>query len=168
MTRITILTALSIILLSCGPTEDDKHHPYIYFHNTTNDSLYVTFTAKGESAGFGILANPQCAVMPHSTNKDALSPMWQTWEDYFRRDYVDTITVWISEYNLIKNSGSDYIDMDNGVQCYFLSLDDLMRLNFQISYPPIKTMRFIKMLPTYEDAIAGKTLQDIDLEQEEQ
>ena len=46
MTRITILTALSIILLSCGPTEDDKHHPYIYFHNTTNDSLYVTFTAK--------------------------------------------------------------------------------------------------------------------------
>ena len=93
--------------------------------------------------------------------------MWQTWENYFRRDYVDTITVWISEYTLIKNSGSDYIDMDNGVQCYFLSLDDLMRLNFQISYPPIKTMRFIKMLPIYEDAIAGKTLQDIDLEQKE-
>lgn len=42
-----------------------------------------------------------------------------------------------------------------------------MRLNFQISYPPIKTMRFIKMLPIYEDAIAGKTLQDIDLEQKE-
>ena len=46
-------------------------------------------------------------------------------------------------------------------------MDDLNSMDFKLSYPPKSNLQFIPMLPCYEDAIAGKTLQDIDLEQED-
>ena len=160
---------LLFVIVACDTplSEGPDCHPSIYFHNATDDTLYVSYSTYN-TASFDAFSNP-CNVHPHSTNKDALSLFWNSWESVFEEDDdMDSLTVWISEYNLLQASGDGHIGMNNGIQCYYLSLEELQMLNFQINYPPIHTMRSIRMLPCYKDAIAGKTLQDIDLEQEEQ
>lgn len=105
-------------------------------------------------------------ISAHSTRHVLRAPSQHYWSEYMEEG--DTILFYVLDAEQVENAAKKKEESVRTaiLQAYFFSLDDLNSLKFKLSYPPKSNMQYIKMLPTYEDAIAGKTLQD--LEQEEQ
>lgn len=105
-------------------------------------------------------------IPAHSTRHVLRAPSQHYWSEYMEEG--DTILFYVLDAEKVENAAKKKEESVRTaiLQAYFFSLDDLNSLDFKLSYPPKSNMQYIKMLPTYEDAIAGKTLQDIDLEQE--
>ena len=74
-------------------------------------------------------------------------------EKVFKRDgYTDTVFVYIFDATIVENTSWDVIAKDYLVlKRYDLTLDDLQRLDWKITYPPTEAMKDVKQFPPYEN-----------------
>ena len=106
-------------------------------------------------------------IPAHTTRSVLPAPSGQYWSDFIEEN--DTVIIYVLEAKMVREAAkrNEKSARSAMLQAYYIPMDDLNSMDFKLSYPPKLNMQYIKMIPAYEDAIAGKTLQDIDLEQED-
>ena len=168
---IFLLNIMLLVQMTCFHEVDG--HQWFMVENQTDDYIYIRneflHWNKPNGLGGSIFPSPKIPTEDtyrvHSQKSRQIDiNYYESWEDVFKKSVHkgDSIVTYVGKMQ--DERGKDYA---TAVQIYVFSLEDLVGLDFSFSYPPNPNMRHIKMLPTYEDAIAGKTLQDIDLEQED-
>lgn len=145
--KLLILFFILFFLYGCVLLE--KGHNYILFVNNSNDDIYVTLSYYYPDSIFhhswgAISFNEQeTKVNAKSSSDNTLRLYWgDTWEIKFQTQIesdtlivfvlnVDSINSWEVRNNSIKGYNPD----DAVLKRYYLSLDDLNRMNWAIYYP---------------------------------
>lgn len=150
-----ILMVLSFVFMAntCNK-EDENHHKTIEVVNNSEKAIYAYFDVAYPDtlalSGVPSSSEPSIyKVEPHKRNKTAL---WQNtfWEVIFRdgrRILSDTLMVFIMDAELLE-SNTTHVN-NTIIQRYDLSLQDLQRINWTLTYPPSPNMSAIKMYPPY-------------------
>ena len=141
------------IYIGCRPIEDENHHYTIPFYNNTEADLYIdTSDRYPDTTVTNLYGGPNIKIQAQSVNSDGLRDYWVTYETIFRdgRQYPnDTLIVFVFD---AKRLEEDRHHAENALLVrYDLSLQDLQRLNWMLSYPPTERMKDIKMWPKYEN-----------------
>ena len=80
--------------------------------------------------------------------------MWSgiCFEKVFKNEnFSDTVYVYVFDAAVVDNTSWDIVAKDYLVlKRYDLSLEDLQRLNWQVTYPPTEAMKDVKQYPPYE------------------
>ncbi|MDR0437616.1 MAG: hypothetical protein LBH22_04860 [Bacteroidales bacterium] len=74
-------------------------------------------------------------------------------ENTFNRSdgFLDTLYLFVFDAAVIENTSWDIVVRDQlFLKRYHLTLEDLQRLNWRITYPPTEEMRDVKQWPPYE------------------
>lgn len=160
----TFLFFLSLCLLffsSCEkPDDDETHHYRLWLANNTDMKISYDYRSTWyENNDQNTLKKAAESAL---ANSQSISPkeeecLWivggigavSTWESFFK-DYgshlvPDTMMLYVFDTDRLKKTR----DSTACLAQYFLSLDDLYRLNWHISYPPSEEMKDVLMwIPT--------------------
>ena len=146
-------SSIIVIITGCDTTiETDTRHYHIRFTNTSNYDTYIRCGLKHPDTS---LATMQEVTVPawhlkteaHSTNYDALTYR-TTYESIFRTH--DTLMVFVFNADTVESYDWEQVQNNYMIaQRYDLALNDLYQLNWQLTFPPSKEMRNIKMWPPY-------------------
>lgn len=100
--------------------------------------------------GLDGLYEPNNMIKPQQTNTESIPIIPVSWEAAFsdNRITLDTLMIYILDDQALKKEDVDI--RQSFLQRYDLSLQDLQRLNWVLSYPPAENMKDIKMWPTYK------------------
>ena len=160
---IEILLLLCICTAStCEKKEDNENcHLAIKFSNNTERSLYVRSAQYNVyhpfSSEIKYLSNTVEATSMYKVNggeQDNRNAMLlrSCHESFFGRDgYSDTLTVYVFDASVVENTPWEIVARDYLVlKRYDLSLEDLRRLDWRITYPSTEAMKNIKQYPPYE------------------
>lgn len=157
------LIVLSMLLMSKACVkEDENHHKSIVVINNSEKAIYAYFGfSYPDTSALTTIPSSSVSsiykVEPHQRNNTALV-MRSFWEIVFkdgRRIPSDTVMVFIldgekvEKYNATKVHVSTAQADDMLLQRYDLSLQDLQKMDFHLSYPPNDAMRNVKMYPAY-------------------
>lgn len=135
--------------------EDENHHGTIKIFNGSSKAVYADFgVGYPDTSSFspgGLASQPQLyKIKPNEVNESACSLYGTFYENVFRdkrRIPSDTIMIFIMDAELLEAK-----DIDSSIiQRYDLSLEDLQKVNWRLSYPPDKNMKNIKMYPPYKE-----------------
>ena len=138
---IKIALMCSCTLLSCKYTEDEFHHYTITFYNNSDQSVYVDWSneyyARRSTPMNGVLYSPDVyKVAPHSYNRSALA-IRGYWENELvsgpKYGYMDTLMIFVYDANMLETTKK--YNYDAVLQRIDVSLDDLRKLNWLITYP---------------------------------
>jgi hypothetical protein len=114
----------------------------------TADTLYDNW--------YGIYES--CAIAPFSSG--TYRPPLRNdgkWEQYFGTEvYLDTAAFWILNADNITDVHNKQQIKENILQRYDITLQDLINLNWEITYPPSPAMKDIKMYPPYNVVVENK------------
>ncbi len=147
------------VSINCKPIEDENHHNSIIFNNVTEFDLYIAGDIKYPDTtvtDMGVLRKPEIyKVKACSSNKEALSlHPHSTYESFFigykgkKAIPNDTLMVFVYDAEELEKIESH---VKNSVLVrYDLSLKDLQRINWTLTYPPTEVMKDIKMYPPYD------------------
>ena len=146
---------LLIPILMGGSCENDDEncHDRIYFLNKTSSTLYIK---KEDSAILSSYCpyNNSHKALPNENNNTAFFNVFSGRSDCYENTLKDTLYVFIFEEDVLANhSWADVVDKNLVLQRYNLSLQDLQKLNWQISYPPSELMKDMKMYPPFPESI---------------
>jgi len=156
-----IFLLLSVICLSsnCVKKDSENCHYSIKFSNNTTKSLRVKeeFLSKHHPDPFNLTRLAYAAQgedhKVYSGDQDNRSAMGgrSCYEDAPTLDgFTDTVFVYVFDAELIENTPWDIVVKDYLVlKRYDLSLDDLRRLDWRVTYPPTDAMKDIKQFPAY-------------------
>lgn len=154
-TIVSMFLVLSPSFTCVGEDEENCHY-HIGFTNESEKELYVNYSAYYPDTTNAVLDDLDYysnRVFPGKINKEALLT-FVSWEFLFGADIdhknlnsIDTLMVFIFDAKRLEANPS-HID-DAFLQRYDLSLQDLQRLNWMLSYPPTESMKDIKMWPRY-------------------
>lgn len=151
MKKKLIILLLCNFCLSCIHENEYSHHT-ITFYNYSDKEIYVVqsdrdYPDTASLQRYAFWNQPQTyKVVSHGTNTDAFwrrssyESSFKTWQDTLM---VLVFDAEILEINKIADDGAV-------LQRYDLSLQDLQRLNWTLSYPPTESMKDIKMWPRFE------------------
>lgn len=158
-----ILLSCTFLFMQMTCYNNVDGHQYFVVKNQTDETIYVwdsfLYLKRPFGRGGEIFPAPNIKIKGSPVPAKKSLPIDilydDSWENIFKRreNKRDSIVVYI---------GSKETD-----QVYILGYEDLVSLDFSFSYPPNPDMKNVRMIPSYEDAARGKTLQDIDLGQEE-
>ena len=152
-----LLAVVSLTLLSCGDKEDEFHHRTINVNNLSDEIVYVMgdlWYPNHMSFSCALVYGNGCKTNPKEVNKKALDLGNNSFYEYNFGMMSDTL--WIYVLDSVKlNSGVTSLDAVR--QCYGVTLSDLYRLNWTISYPPTPEMKDIKMYPVYSESAKEET-----------
>jgi len=138
----------------CQDKESENCHTSISFVNNSERSLYVNydtyylrnidpFNIKALSYFHPDQKNLKCCEI----NTNALSSN-MCFEDRFKT--IDTIYVFIFDTVVVENTIWEVVVQDYLVlKRYDLTLEDLQRLDWKITYPPTEAMQYVKQYPPY-------------------
>lgn len=168
MTRIKVLSicCLTIMLfarLQCAKDlpEDNNHHQKIMFVNNTEHELYLFMSYNPDmfvekSLDFKVVLHQGGInkVSPFETNGRVLSMMDSYWETVFEREKeFNSDTLWLYVLDAYKLEVEKNYGFDAALECYGLTLADLRKVNWKLTYPPTEEMKEIKMFPSFEEVI---------------
>ena len=165
------IIAFSFLLccFTCAPNDNDNDHYRINFYNNTGRELYVTCskwypdtTIEGHLEWNDVERRyHDYRVKAYRQNKEPLHSIWDSYEEMFEgdeygyKDYPnDTMMVFVFDADIIgkriPDSFRDSLLLQEAFMArYDLSLQDLQRLNWTLSYPPTENMKTIKMWPNF-------------------
>lgn len=137
---ILLINIVGILSYSCTECKCDSE---INFINHTNTRLFV-------NGGF---AYPDTAVSSITGGGDYISPnskqiLANYWLAGLEESQGGRIMIFIFDYKSLRDSTSGKPDYQV-TKRYDLSLEDLNRLNWTITYPPTEAMKDVKMWPAY-------------------
>ena len=140
------------ICIGCGPIKEDENHHYtIPFYNNTEADVYIDSSdSYPDTIVTDLYGGPYHKVKARSVNSDGLRQR-VTYEISFkdgRRFPSDTLIVIVFDAKQLEADRHNV--MDALLVRYDLSLKDLQRLNWTLSYPPTENMKDIKMWPRFE------------------
>ncbi len=137
----------------CMPDDDDNHHYRIRFVNWSEKSIYVDCSIFHPDT-IPMLTSERDEILPGKINNSTLST-FTSWESVFGADLddrnlnpIDTLMVFVFDAELLETNPS-YVE-EALLLRYDLSLKDLQRFNWTLSYPPTESMKDIKMWPRFE------------------
>ena len=105
------------------------------------DVTSISYTARGEM--YKINSNEQ-------DNRSAMENRGCIENVFKREGYTDTVFVYVFDAELIENTSWEVIARDYLVlKRYDLTLKDLQRLDWEITYPPTEIMKDVKQYPPY-------------------
>ena len=142
------------VCMSCKQIEDENHHNHISFYNGSMSDIYVDFDIKYPDTTvteMGILQEPDIyKIHAHSSNEEALSlATHDTFEAFFNgpngKKFIPGDTLMVFVFDAEKLERRDLHIRNSVLVRYDLSLKDLQRLNWTLSYPPTENMKQIKM-----------------------
>jgi hypothetical protein len=156
--------AVNILLLSwicmastCNKEESENCHLSITFVNNSDITLYV----KDDAFYLVDYPNPfdiskrsyfdswQKNIKSQEVNKDAISSPSMCIEHFFDDD-LQLLYVYIFDAAIVENTPWEVVARDYLVlKRYDVTLADLQRLDWNISYPPDERMKDIKQYPPY-------------------
>ena len=143
--------------------EDETHHRRIHFINWGNKAIYIRGMIDRNwypdpfishslerfnhiNLQDEILAHNFGKIMPGKINYDLMDLL----DDYYEYHIVDKDSVVFSVFD---GEHLEANDSDSFIVCYLLSLEDLKKLHFQVSYPPTEDMKDVYMYPSYDEVI---------------
>ncbi len=159
MRSLILFVLLSTLLLSCRSYEDTPNcHRRVMIVNEFENSIYVRHSfiypdtvdfytpfSKTDAHIFKVLPNDKSDI-PLFMGRDC-------WEVLIKDKGLvssDTLMIYVFDGELIENISWDIISSEYKVlRRYDVSLEDLQRLNWTITYPPTEAMRDVKMFPPY-------------------
>jgi len=150
-----LLLAWVCMAISCPPKERENCHASIRFVNNSEMLLYVTDVSN--SRDFDPLDIRRLYFQPLQkrikcceVNKDALVIYNRCYESIFDIDGADTIFVFIFDAAVVENTSWEVVARDYLVlKRYDLTLSDLQRLEWKITYPPTEAMKDVKQHPPF-------------------
>lgn len=147
---IFVLLTLCVII-SCRHIEDENHHYTITFYNKSDKEVYISESAEYPDTinvvNYHVLGMPEIyKIFPQGINKTACE-IRETYETFFKYRN-DTLMIYVFDAEVLeRNQRYNY---DAVLQRLDVSLKDLQRLNWIITYPPTEAMKDIKMYPPYD------------------
>ena len=158
MKNVIKLLLLSIICMAtkCADKESEDCHTSIRFSNNSEKSLYVNkdtyylrdldpFDIRNSSFFRPEQKNIKCC----EENKDALFSA-SCYEHIL--DMGKVVFIFIFDAKVVENTPWEVVAKDYLVlKRYDLTLEDLQRLNWKITYPPTEAMKDIKQWPPYSE-----------------
>lgn len=162
-----LIIQMSILFcVSCAPENDENHHYYIIFNNNTGKDLYVIdssiYPDTTNGPGGKIFGNQGfCKVEAYRSSSEPLHYLWESYEEAFildeygKRYPSDTMMVFVYDVETFDkitrhDRVKDSLLLQEAFRArYDLSLQDLQRLNWTLSYPPTENMKTIKMWPNF-------------------
>ena len=155
------LVALICMATRCTDKENENCHTAIRFSNNSEKNLRVVdmfthtfFTDPLDiRKGFaGIVDSKQFII--NSGEQNNRRAMWSgiCFENGFKDEYFsDTVYVYVFDAAVVDTTPWEIVAKDYLVlKRYDLSLEDLQRLDWQVTYPPTEQMKDVKQYPPYE------------------
>jgi hypothetical protein len=142
---------LCVLLLSC---ESGGHHE-ISFVNNSNRDIYVDWDSlypdTTRAQWYLMVSNAKSyKILSNNTSMSALSVDKDSWENTFQHISSDTVMIFVYDAHALEaNQGHSGQLYDFVIQRYDLSLQDLQRLNWTLTYPPSSNISGMKMYPPY-------------------
>jgi hypothetical protein len=164
MKKVSLLFGLVILLICtasrCQDKESENCHTAIGFSNNSTKNLYVRgmhyiprYPFASEVGYIHSTVNERYKVKSgEQSNRKAMSSSG-CHEDRFDDDYYsDTFIVYIFDAAVVENTPWEIVARDYLVlKRYDLTLEDLQRLDWKITYPPTEMMKDVKQWPPYEE-----------------
>ena len=149
-----IVVFLALSVFSCRYVEDENHHYFIRIGNHSRQAVYFACSSNYPDTTtyeFGVLFSPQIyKTLPGEVNTSALENR-NTWEFMFSSEYRfsphDTLMIFVFDAKKLEVK-NDHVD-NAFLMRYDVSLQDLQRVNWYLTYPPNISMKAIKMWPRY-------------------
>lgn len=153
-----ILMVLSFVLMAntCNK-EDENHHNTIEVINNSEKAIYAyfDFAYPDTLAPIGVPSSSEPSIYKVEPNKRNRTALWQRdfWElifsdfRYEKQILSDTLMVFIMDAELLE-AHTTHVN-NTIIQPYDLSLQDLQRVNWTLTYPLSPNMSAIKMYPPY-------------------
>jgi hypothetical protein len=143
--------------------EDGKHSYFIFENKKSNLDIVIGVDINGYHNANKIPVSKsqinsnknRMVVYVNSTNERTLEDVHTTWEAKINsmKNY-DTLKLFILDYAKIMNMDAfpDLVPFDSVfLQRYDLTIKDLDRLGWRLSYPPDERMKDVKMYPPYNE-----------------
>jgi len=149
------LLLIVCITVACLHKDTDICHFSIKFTNKSEKILYVRehidlFPDPFDIRKLSYFTPTQKDIKCCKENKSALFSR-SCIEDKFGR-VIDTNFVYIFDAAVVENTSWEVIARDYLVlKRYDLTLEDLQRLNWKITYPPTEAMKDVKQYPPYRE-----------------
>ena len=146
----------SCVCISCRPVEDENNHNNITFYNGTGTALYIAQDTKYPDTtitDLGVLNQPEIyKVEAYSFNYEALSlhphdTYEMTFKGYKGNKIIPSDTLMVFVFDAEKLEKRDSHVKYSLLVRYDLSLKDLQKNNWTLTYPPTESMKTIKMWP---------------------
>ena len=137
-----LLLLLALILSASTCSKEGECHRYIWFYNQTNRDVYVSWSYTYPDTLY-LIHGPSPSGDPLASKVNASSssrnPLRNRdcWEDLFG-DLIpsDTLMVYLFDAEVLETVDWSTVIMENMIlRRYDLSLDDLRRMNWEITYP---------------------------------
>ncbi len=147
-----IIFLIIICVQGCEEIAMDRDFP-LYFQNSANHSIKAFLNLDGNFEAIYpdtmISSSPSGIVEVTFHAKEAIAGGSGTWRDYFEVSVpIDTLSLFVFHTDtLSKYSWTEIQDNYNILKRYDLSLRDLERLDFTVTYPPDASMVGVKMWP---------------------
>ena len=151
-----LLVSLTCMATACVSKESENCHLAIEFSNNSDMTLYVkddSFYLVDSPDPFDIRKRSyfhpgQKNIKSHSVSKDAISSR-NCWE-YSFRSAIEMLYIYVFDAAVVENTPWEVIARDYLVlKRYDLSLEDLQKLDWRVTYPPTDAMKDIKQYPPY-------------------
>jgi hypothetical protein len=147
------LTVLLCIVSSCDPNSDGQWDGKLKIVNNTTDSLYSIIqynypdTLLIDTGSGEITAN---FIATGETKKVFSSMKWERRISTINEQ--KTISIFLFTVDTLDKYPWSQIKKDNKIlQRYALSVDDLIKLDWKVTYPPSPQMKDMKMYPPYKE-----------------
>ena len=149
------LVALIFMATRCPDKESENCHTAIRFSNNSDKDLYVRH--------YNLLRPPHLFEIEHingtvqkhykvysaEQNNRMAMDSFMCYDRIFSMDSL--INLYIFDATVVENTPWETVAKDYLVLKYYeLSLEDLQRLDWQITYPPTEAMKDVKQYPPYE------------------
>ena len=162
MKNVIIILLLYIVCtaVTCEKKENENCHRAINFSNNLSKDLYVrgirfNFIAPGadELGYFRNTVSPEYKVKSGEQNNRRATDLFNScheWNFDAKGGNSDTLNVFVFEASVIENTPWEVVARDYLVlKRYDLTLGDLQRLDWRVTYPPTEAMKDIKQYPPY-------------------
>jgi hypothetical protein len=160
-TNIGLFIIIVLPFISCGPYENSNNcHHKITIVNNYKTAIYVDASyLYPDTIDFhysGLKDNAHIyKILSNKQSDKPLNILRDCWEIQFKTKSIlpsDTLMIYVFDAEIIENI--PWSTIANGymiLKRYDLSLEDLAKLNWTITYPPTEEMKNIKMYPPYRD-----------------
>ncbi|WP_455584874.1 hypothetical protein [Bacteroides sp.] len=146
--NVLILCAVILLGTNC---HDNLHHVIRFSNDSPKDIYVMDFSGYPDTTEFERSRHFEgnaglCSISAYSVEK----VLWQRsgFISYYERIPSDTLMIYVFDLEMLRSNGWN-ANETMLLQRYDLSLQDLQQLGYQLSYPPSRNMRYVKMYPLY-------------------
>jgi hypothetical protein len=150
---------IMIILLmwlssSCREKFDPNFHHYVFFVNDSDQHLYVGKTMSSSSLVYAHSADSVCRFGNITIMEELFNHGGTSYDDYDEEEFFQ-ICVFdeVSYPNYPEKERFAYYELHT-ILTWEITLSDLRRLNWRLTFPPTENMKDLTMTPSYEEIIA--------------